>query len=37
MVAIQRKKIVQTGEVEKYLQKLGLAKKMPGKGEDVDW
>ena len=29
--------MVQTGQVEQYLQKLGLAKKMPGKGEDVDW
>ena len=31
MVEIQRKKITETGEVEKYLQKLGLAKSMPNK------
>jgi hypothetical protein len=31
MVAIQRKKMVETGEVEQYLKRLGLAKSMPGK------
>lgn len=33
MIEIQRKKITETGEVEKYLQKLGLAQKMPSKEE----
>ena len=29
--------MMETGQVEQYLQKLGLAKKMPGKDDDVDW
>lgn len=37
MVEIQRKKITETGQVEKYLQMLGLAQKMPSKEEAVDW
>jgi hypothetical protein len=31
MIEIQRKKITEQGEVEKYLQKLGLAQKVPTK------
>jgi hypothetical protein len=38
MVEIQRKKIVETGEVEKYLKILGLGQDGPKKEEEkVDW